>query len=327
LKCESYNALSREQCKKYVPKRRLCLLREGGRKMKKIAGVDIGGTKIRFGVVSESGEVVADWTVPTKIPLYPYLEEQILRIKRDFPDLSGIGIGTRGMVDAETGVITFEKELEGWQGTAVKSQLEAATGLRVEINNDANCAALAEARLGSAKGLRRVVCLTVGTWLGGGFVFGGKIMNGAHGGAGEVGHMILYPNGLLCGCGRKGCNEQYVSGTALRRLIQEENVIDPNTGELAMPQHLFRLAADGVASAIAVRERFLSDFAIVISSLQAVLDMDCVVIGGGVSDSADDWWDLLLEKVESLKLKPLEMKRAVFGNDAGMLGAAMLIID
>ncbi|WP_313799580.1 ROK family protein [Cytobacillus sp.] len=295
--------------------------------MKKIAGVDIGGTKIRIGIISESGEVLADLTMPTKIPLYPYLEEQLLRIKKEFPDLTGIGIGTRGMVDAATGIITFEKELEGWQGTAVKSQLEAATGLRVEVNNDANCAALAEVQLGSAKGFRRVACLTVGTGLGGGFVFDGQIMNGSNGGAGEVGHMILYPNGLLCGCGRKGCSEQYVSGSALRRLIQEENVIEPETGELVMPQNLFRLAGTGAAKAITVRDRFLLDFATVISSIQAVLDMDCVVIGGGVSDSADDWWDLLLEKVEPLKLKPFEMKRAVFGNEAGMLGAAMLLID
>lgn len=300
---------------------------KGGNKVKKIAGVDIGGTKIRIGIVSESGEVLADLTMPTKVPLYSYLEEQLLRIKKEYPGLTGIGIGTRGMVDAETGIITFEKELEGWQGTAVKSQLEAATGLRVEVNNDANCAALAEVQLGSAKGFRRVACLTVGTGLGGGFVFDGQIMNGSNGGAGEVGHMILYPNGLLCGCGRKGCSEQYVSGTALRRLIQEENVIDPETGDLVMPHNLFRIAANGALSAIAVRDRFLSDFATVISSLQAVLDMDCVVIGGGVSDSADDWWDLLLEKVEPLKLKPFEMRRAVFGNEAGMLGAAMLIID
>lgn len=303
------------------------LLMKGGNKVKKIAGVDIGGTKIRIGIVSESGEVLADLTMPTKIPLYSYLEEQLLKIKKEYPDLTGIGIGTRGMVDAETGIITFEKELEGWQGTAVKSQLEAATGLRVEVNNDANCAALAEVQLGSAKGFRRVACLTVGTGLGGGFVFDGQLMNGSNGGAGEVGHMILYPNGLLCGCGRKGCSEQYVSGTALRRLIQEANVIDPETGDLVMPHNLFRLAANGALSAIAVRDRFFSDFATVISSLQAVLDMDCVVIGGGVSDSADDWWDLLLEKVEPLKLKPFEMRRAVFGNEAGMLGAAMLIID
>ncbi|WP_391205303.1 ROK family protein [Psychrobacillus sp. L4] len=295
--------------------------------MKKVIGVDIGGTKIRMGVVNETGQVLADKTIPTLLPLYPYLEKQILEVTKEFPDLTGIGIGTRGMVDATTGVVTFEKELEGWQGTPVKEQLEAATGLRVEINNDANCAALAEFRIGAATGFQKVVCLTVGTGLGGGFVFDGEIMNGTHGGGGEVGHLILYPNGLICSCGRPGCSEQYISGSALKRLIQEENVVDPETGQLAIPQNLFRLAANGHTSAIVARERFLSDFAVVISTLQAVLDMDCVVVGGGVSESADDWWENLLAKVEPLKLNPLELKRATFGNEAGMLGAAMLVID
>lgn len=307
--------------------RLLSSLLKGESKLKKVLGVDIGGTKIRMGVVNENGDVISDWTIPTLLPLYPYLEKQILKVKIEFPDLIGIGIGTRGMVEAKTGVVTFEKELEGWQGTPVKAQLEAATGLRVEINNDANCAALAEARLGGAAGFQRVVCLTVGTGLGGGFVFDGEVMNGIHGGAGEVGHMILHPNGLLCNCGRRGCSEQYISGTALKRMIQQEDVIDPETGDLALPQDLFRLAAIGQSRAIAVRNEFLSNFAIIISTLQAVLDMDCVVIGGGVSESADDWWECLLEKVEPLKLKPLNLKRAVFGNEAGMLGAAMLVLD
>lgn len=295
--------------------------------MKKVLGVDIGGTKIRMGVVNEQGEVLVDKTIPTVLPLYPYLEEQVLAMKNDVPDIAGIGIGTRGMVDAATGVITFETEMPGWQGTPVKALLEAATGLPVEINNDANCAALAEARLGAAAGFNQVVCLTVGTKLGGGIVLDGKVMNGTNGGGGEVGHLILYPNGIVCGCGRPGCSEEYVSGTAIKRLIQEENVINAETNELAKPHDVFRLAASGHPAAIAVRERFLFDFAIVISSLQAVLDMDCVVIGGGVSDSSDYWWEELLAKVEPLKLKPVQVTRATFGNEAGMLGAAMLVID
>ena len=158
-------------------------------------------------------------------------------------------------------------------------------------------------------------------------ILDGKIINGTNGGAGEVGHMTLYPNGLVCGCGKKGCSEQYISGTALRRMIKEENVIDPTTDDLVLPQNLFKLAANGHEGAFAIRERFLSDFAIVVATLQAILDIDCVVIGGGVSESADDWWDLLLEKVEPLKLNPLVLKRAAFGNEAGMLGAAMLVMD
>ncbi len=295
--------------------------------MKKVIGVDIGGTKIRIGVINENGEVVADQIIPTQLPLYPYLEEEILKVQADFPELSGIGIGTRGMVNAKTGIVTFEKELDGWEGTPVKAQLEKATRLRTEINNDANCAALAEARLGAATSFENIVCLTVGTGLGAGVILDGKIINGTNGGAGEVGHMTLYPNGLVCGCGKKGCSEQYISGTALRRMIKEENIIDPTTDELVLPQNLFKLAANGHEDAFAIRERFLSDFAIVVATLQAILDIDCVVIGGGVSESADDWWELLLEKVEPLKLNPLVLKRAAFGNEAGMLGAAMLVMD
>lgn len=295
--------------------------------MNVVLGVDIGGTKIRLGVVSETGEVIADTTIPTKLPLYPYLEEKILEVQKQFPNLIAIGIGTRGMVDSESGVVTFEKELPGWQGTQVKKQLQEATGIRVEINNDANCAALAESRLGAAKYYQRVVCLTVGTKLGGGIIIDNHVMNGAHGGGGEIGHMILHPDGILCGCGRNGCSEEYVSGTALRRLISNNNVNDPQTNELVTPHELFKLAASGHEGAKSVRDEFLLDFAIVISNLQAILDMDCVVIGGGVSESSDDWWNLLLSKVDPLKLKPLAIHKAFFGNEAGMLGAALLVID
>ncbi|MFJ8260791.1 ROK family protein [Rummeliibacillus sp. NPDC094406] len=295
--------------------------------MGSIIGVDIGGTKIRLGVISKTKKVLKDVTIPTKIPVYPYLENEIQKLLAEFPNVIGIGIGTRGMVDYERGIILYEKELEGWEGTEVKSQLEAATKIRVEVNNDANCAALAEAKLGAGKAFDHVICLTIGTCLGGGFVFDGKVMNGAHGGAGEVGHLILYPHGLQCGCGRKGCSEQYVSGTAIRRLIAEKRVIDPVTNAFVTPQQLFRLAANGQRNAVEVRERFLTDLSFVISNLQAVLDIDCVVIGGGVSESANDWWDLLIEKVNPLKLQPLEIRRAIFGNESGMLGAALLVQD
>lgn len=293
----------------------------------KVLGVDIGGTKVRMGIVGSDGQVSEDLIVPTEVPLYPYLEMKILQILKDHPEVQAIGIGTRGMVDAEKGVITFETEtLPGWQGTEVKTLLEKASGLRVEVNNDANCASLAESMLGAAKGFRRTLCLTLGTGLGGGFVEDGIIMNGTHGGACEVGHTILYPGGHVCSCGRPGCSEQYVSGTALRRIIAEQSIFDENN-QLVSPNHLFQLALEGHTVAQAVTQKFTSDLAIVISSLQAVLDMDCVVIGGGVSDSADSWWDLLMNALEPLLLKPLEVKKAKFGNEAGMLGAALLVLS
>lgn len=291
-----------------------------------VLGVDIGGTKIRMGIVDSNGQVVEDLIIPTQIPLYPYLENNIIQLLKKHSHIQAIGIGTRGMVDSEKGQITFETDtLPGWQGTEVKSLLEKATGRMVEVNNDANCAGLAEARLGSAKGFRRTVCLTIGTGLGGGIVIDGQIMNGAHGGGGEVGHMILYPNGHVCSCGKPGCSEQYVSGTALRRIIAEQEIVDSDNN-LITPNRLFELADEGHMKSLTLVKKFTGDLAIVISSLQAVLDMDCVVIGGGVSDSSDSWWSFLITALEPLLLKPIVVNRAMFGNEAGMLGAASLVL-
>lgn len=286
-----------------------------------VLGVDIGGTKIRMGVINEEGTVLYDERVPTQLPLYPYLEEQVLRILKLHPEIEAVGIGTHGFVDPVNGRIIYATEtLPGWTGTKVKQQLEKVTGRRVEVENDANCAALVEAKLGAAKGKSRVVTLTLGTGLGGGIIWDGKILSGGpHGGAAEVGHMILYPGGALCTCGRHGCFEQYVSGTGLRRRIAEAGI------DLS-PNELFEKAATDPAAKQLVTE-FTYDLAVVISTLQAAFDMETTVIGGGVSDSAEYWWDELIGHLELLLLHPLEVKKAQFGNDAGILGAALLVIE
>lgn len=292
--------------------------------MTHVLGIDIGGTKIRMGVVSTDGHVQAEWTIPTEIPLYPYLERHVKEALATHPQIAAIGIGTRGMVEPGTGKIVFEMQLEGWEGTPVKEWLETATGLPVQVNNDANVAALAEAVLGSGQGYKNVVAVTVGTGLGGGLVFDGEIFDGKHGGGGEIGHFTLYPKGHACGCGRLGCSEQYVSGSALHRLIREHEVLNEQ-GEFVSPRELFPMAAEGHEKAQAVRARFVEDLGLTISSLQAILDMDVVVVGGGVIDSADAWWDEFIAATTPLLLKPLTIKRAQFGNEAGMLGAAMLV--
>lgn len=289
--------------------------------MKKVLGVDIGGTKIRFGVIDAKGAILYEEKIPTQFPLYPYLEEQVLRILKTDPELEAIGIGTHGFVDPGNGRIIYATEtLPGWTGTEVKEQLEKAAGKPVEVENDANCAALAEAKFGAAKNYSRVVCLTLGTGLGGGIIWDGKLLSGGpHGGAAEVGHMILHPNGALCTCGRRGCFEQYVSGTGLRRRIAEAGL------DIA-PDELFKTAAaDPVASRL-VKE-FTLDLALIISTLQAAFDMEVVVIGGGVSESAELWWSDLEQQLSPLLLNPLEIKVAQFENDAGILGAALLVLD
>ncbi|MBT2583384.1 ROK family protein [Planococcus sp. ISL-109] len=289
--------------------------------MNTVIGVDIGGTKIRMGVIDADGQILAERQVPTEFPLYPHLEKQVLLFLAEHRDISAIGIGTHGFVDSKAGRIVFAGDmLPGWTGTEVRALLEKATGKRVEVENDANCAALAEVKFGAAKGLSRVVCITLGTGLGGGIIWDNKLISGGpHGGAAELGHMVLYPNGARCGCGRLGCAEQYVSGTAIKRRIKE-------AGLSLAPLELFERAASD-AQARELVEQFAEDLAIYISTLQAIFDMEMLIIGGGVSESAGAWFDELQRQLEKVLLNPLSVEVAQFENDAGMLGAALIVLD
>ncbi|WP_188207913.1 ROK family protein [Alkalibacillus aidingensis] len=286
----------------------------------KVLGIDIGGTKVRMGIVDSDFKVHLDQQVPTTFPLYDMLEKEILAILDEHPDVERIGIGTHGFVDSKKGRVVYATELlPGWSGTEVKKQLEQATGRKVEVDNDANVAALAEAKAGVAKDYNRTVCLTLGTGLGGGVILDDYVVSGGpNGGAAELGHMILYPNGQPCPCGHHGCFEQYVSGTALKRRIKE-------SGLSYTPRELF-IQADHDPKAQQLIKEFTSDLAVIISTLQAVFDMEVVVIGGGVSESADKWFGLLEEQLENHLLNPIDVKIAQFGNEAGMLGAALLVL-
>ncbi|MDQ0428475.1 glucokinase [Planomicrobium stackebrandtii] len=289
--------------------------------MAKVLGVDIGGTKVRMGVIDDLGQILYEEQIPTQIPLYPYLEENILRVLAAQPNVSAIGVGTHGFVDPKQGKVIYAAEtLPGWTNTPVKEWLEKATGKRVEVENDANAVALAEAKFGAARGLDRVVVLTLGTGLGGGVLWDGKLLSGGpHGGAAELGHMILYPNGVKCACGRLGCSEMYVSGTALRRRIRE-------AGLAITPPELFGNAQTD-PKAKQVVEEFTGDLALVISSLQAAFDMEMVIIGGGVSEAADLWMESLQRQLKPMLLNPLDVEVARFENDAGILGAALLVLE
>lgn len=145
------------------------------------------------------------------------------------------------------------------------------------------------------------------------------LSGGPNGGAAELGHLTLYPGGAECACGRKGCYEQYVSGTGIQRRIREAG-IDMS------PLEMFQAAATDEKSAELLKA-FTYDLAIIISSLQAVFDMEAVIIGGGVSESSEYWWPQLQHELEPLLLNPLNIHTAEFGNDAGVLGAALLILE
>ncbi|WP_210367558.1 ROK family protein [Bacillus sp. REN3] len=291
-----------------------------------IIGVDVGGTKIKAGFITAEGVVLESVTEPTgKVDVMGQIIQVIgaLTNKSKEP-ISAIGVGTAGRVDAHSGKINgATSNLPFWAGTNVKDTLEKKFGVPVAVDNDANAAAIAEGAFGAARGIRDFVCITLGTGVGAGAVVNGQLLRGHAGGGGEIGHMILYPGGHLCNCGKKGCLEQYVSGTAIQRAITTE--IAAASASFS-PRRLFRLAQDGHPAAKKITGRFCDDLVQGILNVHAVLDPEMIVLGGGVVESSDYWWDPFMERLGSIPEITFKLNRAHFQNDAGMIGAAALAL-
>jgi glucokinase len=286
----------------------------------KVMGVDLGGTKIKIGVLDQSGNVIETYLYPTETPIYENLEKSIRKVLLIHPEIEGIGIGTPGFVDRKNGIIIFASEnLPGWTGTKLKEKLENDLKKLVIVENDANVAALAEVKSGVAIGYKNVLMLTLGTGVGGGVIVEGEILYGPNGAAGEFGHMLLYPEGIECNCGRKGCQEQYISGQSLKRRIREAN-IDFTPDEL-MKAKAFDPSAEKIVN------DFTYDLALSILSLQAAFDMEILVLGGGVSDSAEYWLKELNQHLKKILFHPLTIEVGKLKNDAGMIGAAQLVLN
>lgn len=283
----------------------------------KVLGVDLGGTKIKIGVSDELGNIENKYLYPTLEPIDESLEKAIDEVLSKHLDIEAIGIGTPGFVDRERGRVIFSSDLPGWSGTDVKKKVESKFHVPVIVENDANVAALAEVKSGAAKGYDNALMLTLGTGVGGGVIVDGKILYGPNGAAGEFGHMILYPGGHTCNCGRRGCQEQYVSGHSLERRLREANL---NMTPFELMKEKERNPTAG-----AIVDEFTYDLALSISSLQAAFDMEIFILGGGVSHSAEYWMEDLNKHLKNLLFHPLKVEVARLKNDAGMIGAAQLM--
>lgn len=196
-------------------------------------GVDVGGTKIAAGVVDENGEILARTRVPT--PADPQwavdaIAQAVRELKEQFAEVTAVGVGAPGFVDRDRSTVIFAPNID-WENEPLRGRIEELTGLDTVVENDANCAAWAEFRFGAAAEHTDMVLITVGTGIGGGIVLDGRLHRGRFGVAGEIGHLNMVPDGLLCGCGGKGCWEQYASGRALRRYGREKTAADPVRGK------------------------------------------------------------------------------------------------
>jgi glucokinase len=305
-------------------------------------GVDIGGTKVAAGVVDECGTIVALTHRDTPADDVSRIEDAIAAAVCELTSkdaVEAVGIGAAGFIDAQRSTVMFAPNL-AWRDEPLQASLQRRLGLPVVIENDANAAAWAEVRFGAGRGVDHVVILTVGTGIGGGIVVNGQLLRGQFGAAAEVGHLTVVPDGRLCGCGLRGCWEQYASGRALVREAQERARVAPATAK-----DLLRLAGgrpeditgEMVTQAAATRDAVaLQCFDVVgmwlgrgVAGLAAILDPGLFVIAGGVSAAGEMLRVPALaafrEYLTGSGHRPVaELRIAELGPEAGLVGAADL---
>jgi len=306
-------------------------------------GVDIGGTKVLGGVVDADGNILLrsrrDTPKQGGAALTDTIAEVIQELRTTHP-VDSIGISAAGFISNDRKTILATPNIAGWNGVDLEKEIRDRTGLHIVLENDANSAAWGEARHGAGRGEDHMLMLTIGTGVGGGFVVNGELYRGGFGIAAEFGHMRVVPDGHLCGCGARGCLEQYASGTALMRHTRESIAATPDIAHNLLSRgdgtiqgltgkHITDAARDGDVVALAAFNTTGQWLGAGIASLVAVLDPVCVVIGGGVIDAGE----ILLAptRVAMERNIPFAGKRpgptivaAQLGNDAGLVGVADL---
>lgn len=296
---------------------------------KTILGVDIGGTKIACALVSNGRLVTPIYNDKTP------KGENILKVVCDFFErfskkylIAGIGISTAGMVSDDGRIVGSTGNIPGWEGTKVKEFLQKKYRLPLVVENDANSAAYAEYQIGSSKGANPLLMITLGTGVGGGVVVNGKLVRGAHFAGGEIGHIKLsYTKQRLCTCGRYDCLEAYTSGNGLIALIKH---YFPNKYKSISTKKLFKIAKSKSKDSI-LATRAIQDWhyyiALGICNLFQVFDPEKIILSGGLSEEVDIQY--LTKETRGLLLpalnKSIHIKKSVLGNDAGLLGAALLV--
>ncbi|MHB8669327.1 MAG: ROK family protein [Acidimicrobiales bacterium] len=305
-------------------------------------GVDLGGTKC-LGVASTSdGTVVAEHRVGTPdrpdgiLDVVAGVAGQ-LRSNVGADRVRAVGVGAPGLVDRQ-GLLRFAPNLALGEPLAIGPEIASRLGVPVRADNDATCATWGERVFGAASGAYDMVLVTLGTGIGGGIVSGGELHRGANGFAGEIGHMVVDPNGPPCPCGQRGCWERYASGSGLARLSREAalagraaRVLELAGGdvEAVRGEHLTAAVAEGDEEARAVLDHFAWWLALGLANLANVFDPECFVIGGGLAEIGDD---LLVPArsafeglVEGASRRPaIPILAATLGERAGAVGAAAL---
>lgn len=313
--------------------------------MKYYIGIDLGGTNIKAGVVSEDFEIVSKATCKTNLPrpaeeicadMAKVALEALDKAGLTLENIESVGIGTPGTANSESGVIEYSNNL-GFLNFPVVKLMRTHIDKPCFVENDANAAAYGEFVAGAAKGANDAVCITLGTGVGGGIIINGKIYSGFNFAGAEIGHTVVDPNGPECTCSRKGCFEVFSSATGLVRMTKEAMLADKSSIMWKMNEEDGKVSARTAFNAMRVGdkagkevvEKYIKYLALGITNTINVFQPDILCIGGGVCNEGDPLLlplkELVAKEVYTKNsAKNTEIVIAKLGNDAGIIGAAFL---
>ena len=309
------------------------------------AGVDLGGTNTKIGILNREGDVLKSRIIKTLSAegvdntlerIWKTIQELAQELDINIKNIKGIGLGIPGPV-LEQSIVAFFANFPWERNINIKEKLEKLTGIETKLDNDANIIALGEAKYGAAKGSKSSVTVALGTGIGGGIYIDGKLVSGAKGAGGEVGHMKIVKDGKLCGCGQRGCFEAYVSATGLireavsRLTVNKQNLlykmIDGDLMKLEA-KDIFDAAREGDAFSLELVDYEAEYLALGIANILNIINPEVVVLGGGVALAGDILLNPMREKMVKyalpVTLEELQIVQGVLGNEAGIKGAVGL---
>ena len=317
------------------------------RKTKKVVvGVDVGGTNLRAAVIDKSGEIKSRRSIPSEANKgIEFVMENLTSVLKKIMEnesITAIGLGIPGIIDSADGVLTQAPNITKVMNFPFRKILLKKLGsdIPIVLENDANCAAVGELWKGAGKNVNSLIMLTLGTGLGGGIILNGKLWSGVNGMGGEIGHMTIDPDGPKCNCGNYGCIESFASAEAIRRMIKEgitdkrlKTILRDRVTQVsvnAIPELVRDAANEGDKFALRIWESIGKALGIAIANLVNLLNVEMIIIGGGLSNS----WDLFIDttKREAKKralrapMDKVQIRRCELGDDAGPLGAGYLAL-
>ena len=300
---------------------------------KKIIGVDIGGTSIKFALIDTQGIIENKWSIPTNISekgkFIPAEISSSIRssINKDtLKEIEGIGIGVPGAISSDGEIVVRAVNLD-WEQLPLKKMIQQELDIEACLLNDANAAALGEMWKGAARGRKNLLFVTLGTGVGGGIILNGEVLNGCHSAGGEIGHIpIRSDENRLCGCGGINCLETFASANgfvlSMRKKLDQLNVSWP----AITPPNIFEKVAQNDEAAKEVFDEFLTVLAQALAGIVNTIDVEEIILGGGLSEVGASLLEPLKKKLENYifpQIRPhFSVKKALLGNDAGVYGAA-----